>query len=153
MKKKDYTIETILFCLLLAVFGSMVGCSKPQVVNDIPKFYNGQILLPDYAHTDTLIVTDAETLNYLIARDSLLTDGSISDILCITTDIIGKAPEKPHECKWPLCPYKGITTLQWHDKVKDYVGNDESEAFSIDMLHLYKPQAEYEELETMLLED
>lgn len=28
MKKKDYTIETLLFCLLLAILGSLVSCQS-----------------------------------------------------------------------------------------------------------------------------
>lgn len=58
-----------------------------------------------------------------------------------------------HTCKWSLCPYKGITQNQFSKSVAAYVGNSESDAFSIDMLHLYTPTAEYEELETMLRED
>lgn len=63
--KKDYTIETLLFCLLLAVLGSMVSCNKKvdkQPVS-IEYFKDGQILLPDYACSDTLIVFDAAGLN------------------------------------------------------------------------------------------
>ena len=58
-----------------------------------------------------------------------------------------------HQCKWINCPYKGITPDIYGKSVSAYVGNSESDAFSIDMLHLYSPAAEYDELETMLLED
>ena len=58
-----------------------------------------------------------------------------------------------HKCKWQFCPYKGVLNNQYGKAVAAYVGNSESDAFSIDMLHLYSPAAEYDELETMLLED
>jgi hypothetical protein len=47
--------------------------------DDIPRFHNGQILLPDYVHDDTLIVTDADWLNKHI--DSATADGAIMELL------------------------------------------------------------------------
>lgn len=67
-RQKDYTIETILFCLLLAVLGSMVSCSKLiKVPVSVEYFKQGQILFPDYACPDTLIVRDAVGLNKAMA--------------------------------------------------------------------------------------
>lgn len=44
-------------------------------------FQNAQVLLPDYAHTDTLIVIDAQGLNAAIETLQPRTDGEISDLL------------------------------------------------------------------------
>ncbi len=60
---------------------------------------------------------------------------------------------KGHSCKWVLCPYKGISLDSAHKYVLQYVGNDKSPGYSLDILHLQHPTAEYEELETMLNED
>lgn len=57
---------------------------------------------------------------------------------------------KMHSCKWPLCPYKEITSDSYREAIIEYVGNDESTGYSLDMLHLLVPTAEYEELELML---
>jgi hypothetical protein len=43
------------------------------------RFYNGEILLPDYVHADTLVVTDADWLNK--HYDSAITDGGIMELL------------------------------------------------------------------------
>ncbi|MES2382436.1 MAG: hypothetical protein V4538_15420 [Bacteroidota bacterium] len=58
-----------------------------------------------------------------------------------------------HQCKWHLCPYKGITPANYGKAVSNYVGNSESVGYSLDILHLNFPNAEYEELESMLNED
>ena len=58
-----------------------------------------------------------------------------------------------HTCKWSKCPYKAVMTSQWHNKVQEYVGNDESVGFSLDMLHLQHPTWEYEQLEEAILND
>jgi len=47
------------------------------------RFYDGQILLPDYVHLDTLIVTDGGILNRGISKTE--TDGEIAELLSITT--------------------------------------------------------------------
>ena len=52
-----------------------LGC-KQEKSNGAEMYYNGEILLPDYIHDDTLIVVDAEKLNVEI--DSC--DGSDGDI-------------------------------------------------------------------------
>lgn len=58
-----------------------------------------------------------------------------------------------HKCRWEYCPYKNVTPDNYGRSVTAYVGNDESEAYSIDVLHLLAPNADYDELETMLNED
>lgn len=57
-----------------------------KLENAAQPYYNGEILYPDYVHDDTLIVTDAAAMNYLISRDTLNTDGSNSDILCVGSE-------------------------------------------------------------------
>ena len=51
------------------------------------KFAEGEILLPDYSHNDTLIVTDANKLNdmFAIPATAPATDGEISNALATTT--------------------------------------------------------------------
>jgi hypothetical protein len=61
-------------------------CHKSYVTNAI-KYYNGEVLLPDYVHEDTLIVTDAVFLNYCMENYDIVTDGDIADILRVTTII------------------------------------------------------------------
>lgn len=50
---------------------------------DEHRFYNGEILMPDYVHLDTLSVTDADFLNEMIIEDKyqIQGDGDISDLL------------------------------------------------------------------------
>jgi hypothetical protein len=46
------------------------------------KFHNGQILLPDCVHTDTLQVIDGEALTRIFSKkDAPATDGEISEVL------------------------------------------------------------------------
>ena len=62
--------------------------------------------------------------------------------------------EDKHQCKWKLCPYKGITPDQWKQSVINYVGNENegTDAYYIDMLHLEFPELEYDELENKLFQ-
>jgi len=124
-----------------------------SIENDKNAFHVGDTLYPDYSHSDTLIVqsiASADTLNLLFDGVDIpvpATDSEIDSVLhkyCRTFY---------HTCKWKLCTYKGITSNNFGKAVAAYVGNSESDAFSLDMLHLYSPAAEYEELETMLRED
>lgn len=55
-----------------------------------------------------------------------------------------------HVCKWELCPYKNITPLNWNSAVVDYVEDEGTDAWCIDMLHLEFPNDEYEQLEDKL---
>ena len=47
------------------------------------RFFNGQVLMPDEVHQDTLIVTDAKYLEENI--DSAMSDGGIIELLNETT--------------------------------------------------------------------
>jgi len=58
-----------------------------------------------------------------------------------------------HECRWKLCPYKGITKDMWDQKVYDYVGERGTDAYLIDILHLKYPKDEYDELEDKLFKN
>lgn len=51
------------------------------------KFYNGEVLLPDYVHLDTLVVIDAAFLNEMIISDKyeVASDGDINDLLTVAT--------------------------------------------------------------------
>jgi hypothetical protein len=160
-QKKDYTLLALFipFMFALVASGAFSGCGENKPVKEgCVNYYNcdnfkvGDTLYPDYPHEDTLIVSsiaNADTLNIIFAELSpkVATDAEIDSVLhkyCRTYH---------HTCKWKLCPYKGITSDNFGKAVAAYVGNYESDAFSLDMLHLYSPAAEYEELETMLRED
>lgn len=58
-----------------------------------------------------------------------------------------------HQCRWNLCPYKGVTPDKNGKAVRQYTGTDGGDSYSIDILHLEYPQANYDELEQMLFED
>ena len=72
--------------------------------------------------------------------------------LCLTAIalILFCLTEDKHNCKWKLCPYKGITEAQYKEAVTNYTGEEGTDSWCIDMLHLEHPKAEYEELEAML---
>jgi len=54
---------------------------QPHTYETDDKFFNGQILLPDYVHPDTLIVTDARFINWCMVKYDAASDGDIADIL------------------------------------------------------------------------
>lgn len=158
-KKEAALVLFICLCLDAFVFMCCLSsCNDKENKIPCPNYYNcenfkvGDTLYPDYPHEDTLIVTSiasADTLNQLFSEPlpKVATDSEIDSVLhkyCRTYY---------HTCKWKLCPYKGIDQSQFAKSVAAYTGLKEGDAYSIDMLHLYYPQAEYEELETMLKED
>ncbi len=172
-QKKDYTLLALLIPFLFALVfsGALSGCDNNLMPfecmyegrecpnyndckgHDKELFHVGDTLYPSYANCDTLIVTNigsADTLNMVFNGEGLptvATDSEIDSVLhkhCRTYY---------HTCKWKLCPYKGITEANFGSSVAAYVGNNESEAYSLDILHLYSPAAEYEELLIMLEED
>lgn len=55
-----------------------------------------------------------------------------------------------HECRWELCPYKGVKPSGYKVAVKAYVGEEGTDGYCIDLLHLEHPNYEYEELENLL---
>lgn len=58
-------------------------------------------------------------------------------------------PVYGHTCKWN-CPYKGINKHMWNNKVYEVVGERDTDAYLIDILHLKYPQDDYDELEYKL---
>ncbi len=44
-------------------------------------FKNGEVLYPDYAHQDTLIVVNADSLNWCMENYDIASDGDIWDVL------------------------------------------------------------------------
>lgn len=67
--------KTIIALTLL--FGSCVQNDFKTV--DFKEFNEGQILYPDYAHSDTMIVLNADSLNYYI--QFAITDNEINEVL------------------------------------------------------------------------
>ena len=66
---------------------------------DDTAFYNGEILLPDYVNMDTLIVTDANYLNWAMNKFNPGSDGDIMEIL--------KEGTIPYQSISNLCVVKG----------------------------------------------
>jgi hypothetical protein len=65
--------------MLMFVLSGLVYCFWPIKTQ---KFSNWQVLLPDYAHADTLIVVNADSLNAIFSReDAPATDGEIDSLL------------------------------------------------------------------------
>jgi hypothetical protein len=63
----------------------MCSCEQKKEITDVKvirySYSNGQILFPDYAHDDTLIVVDAQYLNLAFDVLKPATDGEISNVL------------------------------------------------------------------------
>lgn len=55
-----------------------------------------------------------------------------------------------HQCRWPLCPYKGITNDKAAKAVANYVGDSGIDAYYIDILHIQYPTYEYDQLDSLL---
>lgn len=55
-----------------------------------------------------------------------------------------------HKCKWTDCPYKGIVRHMWHNAVLKEAGEEGSDIYCIDILHLQYPEDNYDELEDKL---
>jgi hypothetical protein len=81
-------MKLFLLLLLVLIVAILASCSSPSqraIEGDsdtYPTHYtNGQILLPDYAHNDTLVVINANRLNSLFSGPPVQGDEDISDIL------------------------------------------------------------------------
>ena len=60
-------------------------------------------------------------------------------------------PILKHECRFDMCPYKGIKKPEYSHAVKVYTQSMVfDEAYKIDMLHLKYPNLEYDDLLTKL---
>jgi hypothetical protein len=52
-----------------------------------------------------------------------------------------------HECRFDMCPYKGIRSVEFSHAVKVYTGSNVfDDSYKIDMLHLEYPSLEYDSL-------
>lgn len=102
MKESTYRIIGLPFALIALVYFSLYvednefPRSRYELDSDniireytppveVTYFYNGEVLLPDYANPDTLIVTNAEALNEAMApiEQGLVDagDGDIAEVL------------------------------------------------------------------------
>lgn len=70
MKTLKTEIKLYSIFLMVAVFSfTFNGCREEVKPVYVEYFKNGQVLLPDYAVSDTLIVVDAEGLNKAMAME------------------------------------------------------------------------------------
>lgn len=131
---------TIISIILLAAIGWMCTHQLPaepvyNVANDVNSFHVGDTLLPDYAHSDTLVVVDADSLNYLFdGVDATIlptTDSEIDSVLHLYCHSI------KHHCNWLGCDYKGLTELP-------------IEYNPIDSIHFNHPEWDYDKCESLI---
>jgi len=61
---------------------------------------------------------------------------------------------RQHECRWALCPYKGIKYQCYREAVLEYIDPkyDSTDAYYIDILHLKYPSLDTDELHDKLYE-
>jgi hypothetical protein len=77
-------------------------------------------------------------------------------VTCGLADNFADQPEfspadLPHACRWPYCPYKGITPGNQDAAVREYTGCDEgTDGYCIDMLHFQYPEKDGDQLEDIL---
>ena len=71
----------VILCILL-MLGNISSCEKPVG----SQYYDGEVLLPDYVHSDTLVVTNAWLLNWYMKRVDG-SDGEIMEALELTTRV------------------------------------------------------------------
>lgn len=92
--KQQNPIETALRLLIIGVFGFVTILYFFSKSDSKPKesFVDGQILLPDMVHSDTLIVVDAKYLNQCMNDGKLKSDGDIMEILNETTEVKDTEP-------------------------------------------------------------
>lgn len=62
----------------------------------------------------------------------------------------GSRPERTHDCKYHECPYVGTPESKWTQAVTEEVGEEYTDTWCIDLLHLKHPYSSYEELEAIL---
>lgn len=88
---------SVFLAMFIGTLGYVIGLSQGLSIqqdkifkyagyeSDDTHYTNGQILLPDMLHDDTLIVTNAPYLNECLARPEVGSDGDIMEILNETT--------------------------------------------------------------------
>lgn len=88
---KNEILIKLIGCIAIAMSVIYAGCYVQDnevshtYETDDTSFKNGEILLPDYVHTDTLIVVDAKFLNECMQNYDIASDGDINDVLRTTT--------------------------------------------------------------------
>jgi len=55
-----------------------------------------------------------------------------------------------HQCRWDLCPYKGVKINDYSAAVYNYTGEYGTDAYKVDMLHLAHPTYDYDQLDSLL---
>jgi hypothetical protein len=55
-----------------------------------------------------------------------------------------------HQCRWDLCPYKGVIMKDATNAVSDYTGEACTDAYYIDMLHIQYPTLDADQLDSLL---
>lgn len=84
--KKEITVTSSIFLLgvCFIIFG-VATCQAPRLQHtyetDDTRFKNGEILMPDYVHTEKLMVVNADSLNWAMEYYDAASDGDIADIL------------------------------------------------------------------------
>ena len=76
----SYLLGVLFLPVSVALVCAMKSCTTQEKV---PAFKAGEILEPDYAHTNTLIVVDADGLNKSMEKQRPETDGEIMQILSV----------------------------------------------------------------------
>ncbi len=71
-------------------------------------------------------------------------------ILDITALFLFSCKNDGHDCKWELCPYKGLPAGYYSKAVQCYTGEYNTVAYKVDMLHLAHPTLEYDQLDSLL---
>lgn len=74
-------IGTICYLMSCNTAHNTINVSEHTYETDDTHFYNGEILLPDYVHSDTLVITDAKFINWAMEYYDAASDGDIFDIL------------------------------------------------------------------------
>ena len=73
-------------------------------------------------------------------------------LACLMADNFSDNPEgTPHSCRWPSCPYKGVTPGNQDAAVKEYTGCEEGmDGYCIDILHFMYPEKDGDQLHDIL---
>ena len=71
-------------------------------------------------------------------------------ILIIPLALFTALATEQHACRWKLCPYKHITPNQWKEAVIEYAGEEGTDGYHIDILHLQHPEKDADELHDLL---
>lgn len=94
--KRFFIILVASWGVAVAIHLALSNKTEQPTLSSTPTYYNGEILYPDYVQQDTLIVTDAQYLNNVMADpDFDASDDTIAEILSHCTTIMHK-PDYSH---------------------------------------------------------